>query len=206
MPARGDATVRSASRAAALIAVPVALIVGALVFWLLGGFGGSPAGGPGTAGTPAGSPSPAPQSTAPVTIPAPILGERAAEVCRALLSQRPDKLRDRMPRPVTGSAPDGNTGAEQNAAYGEPPITLACGVPAAAPPPEALLAVLSGVCWYQQETPATVVLTTVDREVPIAVTVPRTYAEPWQWVVEFSAPIVETVRSATTAVPSGCSG
>lgn len=199
---------RRASRTAALIAVPVALVAGALVFWLLGGFGGGGPGGPGAAGTPAGSAVPAPQSTAPVAMPVPVLGERAVEVCRALLSQLPDRLRDRMARPVTGTgtAPDGNSGAEQNAAYGDPPITLACGVQPVVPSPDATLAVLSGVCWYQQQDPSVVVLTTVDREVPIAVTVPRAYTEPWQWIIEFSTPIIETVRSATTAVPSTCAG
>ncbi|HLL67137.1 MAG TPA: DUF3515 family protein [Micromonosporaceae bacterium] len=202
---RADPAVHGAARTAALIALPIAVVTGALVFWLLGGFAGAGAPGSGAAqqGSRVSSAAPAPQATGPVPIAAPALDERAATVCRALLSQRPDRLRDRPARPVagTGSDPADRTGSEQNAAYGEPPITMACGVAAPTAPPDAEFAVLSGVCWYQQRNPTATVFTTVDREVPIAVTVPVQYAEAWQWLMEFSAPIVATAPSAATVPP-----
>ncbi|MFC7763591.1 DUF3515 family protein [Catellatospora bangladeshensis] len=63
--------------------------------------------------------------TAPVAVPAPSLNARQTTVCRALLSQLPDRLQDLPRRDVTA-------GHEQNAAYGDPAVTVACG---AAPVP-----------------------------------------------------------------------
>lgn len=179
---------RRAARLATLTAVPVALLVGVLAFWLLGGFGkAGPRPGPGAR----------PQSTEPVTMPAPPLSERAATVCRALLSQLPDSVRELRRRPVTA-------GAEQNAAYGDPAITMACAAgPVPSFPPDATLWGLSGVCWYAVERGGTSVWTTVDREVPVTVAVPAGYAQPGQWVIEFSAPVVASVPSAVQ-IPSGC--
>jgi hypothetical protein len=129
-------------------------------------------------------------------MPAPPLADRPATVCRALLSRLPDALRDRQRRPVT-------SGPEQNAAYGDPAITLACGGPAASVDPAALVYPLSGVCWYAVEGPNATVWTTVDREVPVTVTVPKGYTQPGQWVIEFS-PAVATAVPKSTSKPTGC--
>jgi len=188
------------ARVATLAALPIALIAGLLVFWLLGGFdAGKPGGGP-DAGQPDGraaSPSATPraQSSAPVAMPAPSLDQRRATVCRALLSQLPDAVRELRRRPVTA-------GPEQNAAYGDPAITLACGVPAVSVEPTAIVFNL-GPCWYADQRPDATVWTTVDREVPVRVTVPIGYAAPGQWVAAFSPPLVAAVPSAPTR-PSGC--
>src|SRR5204862_1157604 len=87
-PAR-DPVTRNAARWAAAVALPVAVVAGLLSYRTLTG-----------AAHPAGSPSPAPQATGPVTMTAPALADRAATVCRALLSQLPGALRDRPRRPV----------------------------------------------------------------------------------------------------------
>lgn len=176
---------------AALLALPVALVAGLVSFWALGGFhGGSP--------RPAAS-NPRPASTAPVSMPAPSLNRRQSTVCLALTSQLPAKLRDLPQRPVTA-------GAEQNAAYGDPPITVACGAgPRPSVPPDATVYRLSNVCWYPVERPDATVWTTLDREVPVTVTVPRQYDQAGQWVIEFSAPVVAAVP-AIKDVPSGCHG
>jgi len=173
---------------AAGIALPTAVVAGLVAYWVLGGFGGGP-------GRPAASP--APQTTAPVTMPAPALPDRPATVCRALLSQLPETLRDRPRRPVTA-------GPEQNAAYGDPAITLACG--AGTRPsvdPTATVYPLSGVCWYAEPGPAATTWTTLDREVPVTVTVPNRYDSPGQWVIEFSGPVGVSIP-AIASVPSGC--
>jgi hypothetical protein len=198
--ARPDPTVRRAKRVAALIAVPVALIAGLGVFALLGGFGaGKPSAGPAS-----GPASAQPQATSPVTVAAPVLGDRAATVCRALLSQVPAQLRDRVRRPVTAAS--GGTGSEQNAAYGDPPIILACGVTTPSYAPEENAVVLSGVCWLTRKgAGGSAVFTTLDREVPIAVTVPASYTQPGQWVIEFSPAIVGSVPSIAK-LPFGCTG
>ena len=46
-------------------------------------------------------------------------------------------------------------------------------------------------------------LTTVDRETPVTVRVPRAYEQPLQWVPPISSTIVASVPSGG-AVPSGC--
>lgn len=173
-----------AARVATFVALPIAVIVGVVSFWLLGGFGG---------GEPA---KPRPQSTAPVPMAAPPLDEVRATACRNLLTHLPDALRDRPRRPVTA-------GAEQNAAYGDPAITMACGVPPVMLPTGADVYLLSGVCWYSQPEGAGTAWTTVDRAVPVRVTVPGSYHAPGQWVIEFSGPVAAALPPAAT-VPAGC--
>jgi hypothetical protein len=170
---------------AAGIALPVAVVVGLIAFWMLGGF------------RPAGPRPPAAQATSPVRMPAPSLPEQQATVCRALLAGLPDALRDRHRRPVSA-------GPEQNAAYGDPPITLSCGAgPRPSVDPTADVYPLSGVCWYAVPGRDSTAWTTLDRVATITVTVPNGYSGQGQWVIEFSAPIVASVP-ARTDVPSGC--
>ncbi|WP_442933594.1 DUF3515 family protein [Micromonospora sp. CPCC 206060] len=188
----GDRTTRQASLWATLVAVPVTVAVALFAFAQLS---------PDAPDTPAAGPSPTaarPQSTAPVELAAPRLGERQATVCRALLSQLPPTVRDLAQRPVTA-------GAEQNAAYGDPALTLACGVAPAEVLPTDEFWVINGVCWHAAQRPEAVVLTTVDREVPVQVTVPRIYEQPLQWVAPISETTVASVPSAKTA-PAGCRG
>ena len=186
-----DPVTRSAARLAALVALPVAVLAGIGVFAL---FQTGDRDGP-----PASSPSPAPPAaTGPVEIAAPELTERQQVVCRALLSRLPEDLDGLPQRPVTA-------GPEQNAAYGDPPVTVACGVPAADYPPTAALFVLSGVCWYPVEKPDGTVWTTVDREVPVRVRVPAGYDGPSQQVVPVSDPVLESIRSIDE-LPTGCTG
>jgi uncharacterized protein DUF3515 len=186
----GDAT-RAAARLAALIALPVAVVAGLLAFRILGtssGMSGAPAPGPS-----------APQASTPVTMSAPSLPAQTATVCRALLAALPDALRDRARRPVTA-------GAEQNAAYGDPPITLACGagpLPSVAPTDDVY--VMSGVCWYAVPGTDSTAWTAIDRTVTVTVTIPNSYESQGQWANEFSGPIVSAVP-ATTTVPFGCHG
>jgi hypothetical protein len=174
----------TAARLATLIALPVALVVGIASFWLLGGF---------RTNQPA---RPRPQSTAPVQMSARPLDPPQAAACRELLAHLPGALRDRPRRPVTA-------GPEQNAAYGDPPITLACGVPPITVPPTADVYALSGVCWYSQPGDGGTAWTTVDRATPVRVTVPSAYGAPGQWVIEFSGPVAATLPRAAT-VPAGC--
>lgn len=181
-----DEVSRSAAKTATLVAVPIALVVGVLAFWLLGGFGGG-------GGTPKASPTPQPSSTvhlAPRT-----LAEPATTVCRGFIAQLPGTVRGKTRRPVS-------TGPEQNAAYGQPPVTVACGVPAPTVSRTATVYVLSGVCYLPTKRAGATVWTTVDRQVPIAVTVPGTGGS-GQWAAEFSDTIANSVKSVDKA-PAGC--
>jgi hypothetical protein len=140
---------------------------------------------------------------------APKLTEQTAQVCLAVTSQLPAKVRDLPARKVSA-------GPEQNAAYGEPPITVACGVPqptlcervdgghAGCVPLDATMLKMNGVCWYGQDGPATDLFTTMDRDVAVQVAVPSSYEQAGQWANEFSDAVVRTVKSKSAGVPTGC--
>ncbi len=193
-----DKETRRAARRAALVAVPAALLAGLIAFWALGGFNrDSTRPGPTGSGatTPGGVRS---HPTTPVSVPAPSLGQDQAAVCAALVAQLPATVRDLARREVAA-------GPEQNAAYGEPPLALACGAATPSIAPDATVYQLSGVCWYAAQDSAGSTWTTVDRTVPVSVTVPRTYQAPGQWVIEFSGPILATVPASASS-PAGCRG
>lgn len=178
-----DQVTRGAARLAALIAVPVALVAGLLMFWGLGGLSSAaPRATPGE--------SPVPMLTSPVAMPAPPLASRDATMCLAFIAQLPGTLRGLSERPVT-------SGPEQNAAFGNPPIEVACGGRAEPKvPPDAFLPILSGVCWYADQSRANVtVWTTLDRQVPITVLMPNSYQGQGDWMQEFSSPIIAAVPS-----------
>src|SRR5690242_10902763 len=101
-PPAKDPAVRSAALWATAVAVPVALLVGLLIFLRLPTDGD---GGKVAATRPAVVPS------SPVQMAAPKLAARPAQVCLAVTSQLPVKVRDLPARKVSA-------GPEQNAAYG----------------------------------------------------------------------------------------
>ncbi|MEV6813314.1 DUF3515 family protein [Micromonospora sp. NPDC051296] len=184
-----DRTNRSAALIATAVALPVALLVGALALANL------------APDAPAATPEPSPttsrpQSTAPVEMAAPALAERPATVCRALLSQLPTSIRDLSQRPVTA-------GPEQNAAYGDPALTVACGGDEPEVAPTDHITLVNSVCWHAVERADVTELTTLDRETAVTVRVPHFYGEALQWVSPISATIVASVPSAGPA-PSGC--
>ena len=94
-------------------------------------------------------------------------------------------------------------GHEQNAAYGDPAITLSCGAPKASYLPTDRVYQLSRVCWHQVDRPEATEWTTVDREVPVRVTVPKAYDQPGQWTTAFSDTVISTVQSLKQ-IPTGC--
>ncbi|MEU5939344.1 DUF3515 family protein [Micromonospora sp. NPDC047548] len=184
-----DRSTRRAALFATLVAVPVTVAVAGFTFAKL------------APDSPAAEPSPTAstaraQSTAPVEMAAPALDARPATVCRALMSQLPPSVRDLAQRPVTA-------GAEQNAAYGDPALTVACGGAEPSFPATADVWTVNKVCWYAAEEADATVLTTVDRETAIRVTVPRAYDQPLQWIAPISDVVVASVPSAGPA-PAGC--
>ncbi len=182
MTGNTDRTTRRAALWATAVAVPVAALT-ASVFVSMAAPADEPA------------PPPGPGSTAPVTMAAPRLAERQTLACRALLSRLPAAVRDLPRRPVTA-------GPEQNAAYGDPALTVACGVPKPTVPKTADLLVMDNVCWYPTDGPDGTVFTTLGREAGVQVVVPIRYENRGQWANEFSAAIAGSIRS----VPSGVTG
>ncbi|MCX4386157.1 DUF3515 domain-containing protein [Micromonospora peucetia] len=191
-PAR-DRTTRGAALVATLIALPITVLVGGLAFaQLSSNERAEPAATPSATATTAG-----PRSTAPVEMAAPALAERPATVCRALLSQLPATVNDLPQRPVTA-------GPEQNAAYGDPAVTVACGGAEPTVGETDDVWTVNRVCWHATEQADATVLTTLDRETAVTVRVPRSYGPALQWVSPISDTLVATVPSG--AAPSGCQG
>jgi hypothetical protein len=201
-PPAPDRTTRSAALWATVIAVPVAVVVGLLIFTRIV---------PETR-TAAPAPSATPSAVVPATpvqMAAPKLAARPAEVCLAVTSQLPNAVRDLPARKVSA-------GPEQNAAYGEPPLTVACGVAqpvmctsleqtgSGCVPMDTELMTMNRVCWYADAQAAATTFTTMDREIAVQVTVPKQYAQAAQWANEFSDVVVETDKSLATGLPSGC--
>jgi hypothetical protein len=184
-----DRSTRSAALVAAAVAVPVAVIAAVVIF--------SHMRDATSAAPPAPTVSaPAALSTAPVTMVAPRLSARAETVCRAFVSQLPTAIRGMPQRPVM-------EGPEQNAAFGDPAITVACGTAAPTVPAESVLMTMDRVCWFTEQRTGATVWTAIDREIPVQVTVPTGYDAPAQWANEFSATIGGTIRSLA-GKPSGC--
>jgi hypothetical protein len=171
-----DADTRRAARIAALVAVPVAVVAGVIAFQIM-----SPD-EPDEPGSTAVSAKPVPST--PVQMTAPQLADRPAAVCRALLSKLPDRFGDLPRRPVTA-------GPEQNAAYGEPAVTVACGATGPTPPAGAQYFEIQGICWYQDDAAGTRRWTLQGREVPMLVTAPSGFLG--QDLVDLAKPISETI-------------
>lgn len=167
---------RRAARTATIIAVPVALLVGLGSLWAFGAFSRP--------------------DTGPVEMPARTLTEETAEVCRAIIADLPSSVAGSERRPVTA-------GAEQNAAFGDPPVTLACGTEQPSVELTATVFTLNGVCWYSQTRPDETVWTTIDRMVPVTVTTPGRAEGSSQTVIAFSEPVRSADPAAETA-PTGC--
>jgi hypothetical protein len=184
-----DRSTRTAALWATAVALPVAVLTAVVFFSQVAQRSAG-------AGPTASADTPAVVSTAPVTMSAPKLSARAETVCRALISQLPTAVRDLAARPVTA-------GPEQNAAYGDPAITVACGTAAPTVPAESFLMTMDRVCWFTEQRADATVWTAIDREVPVRISVPTRYEAPAQWANEFSATIGATVPSIKR-VPSGC--
>jgi Protein of unknown function (DUF3515) len=189
-----DATTRRAARLATLIALPVALLAGLIGYWALGGFRAAPGGVTATA-------SASPKATGAVEVSASPLTGTPADVCRALVAKLPDTLGELARRPV-------RTGPEQNAAYGDPAVTVACGTPGPSVPPDGQLFVLDTVCWYAEQHADAAVWSLQDRAVPMTVRVPARYTGPSRFVIALSRPIVSAIPAVgatptQTGQPSG---
>ena len=180
-----DPSRRSAARIATFAAVPVALAVLLISALTYGGFGTEA------------PPAPDPTATGPVPMAAPALPPEFVPVCQQIMANLPETAAGRARRPVT-------RGPEQNAAYGDPPITLACGTVQPTFPPTDEVFTLSGVCWHATPGTTTTAWTTVDRAVPVTVSVPGASDGSAQSVVPFSEAIGSNDPRLPT-VPSGCS-
>jgi uncharacterized protein DUF3515 len=170
---------------AAMIALPIAMVFGLIVFFTFYGKVRSDAT---ASATPSASAS---ADTSPVEMPVPTMSAKDTQMCLAFIAALPTKLRNLPERHVTA-------GPEQNAAFGTPPITAECGATEPQVAPTAEVFSISGVCWYAGEGTTTTVWTTLDRVVPVAITIPNTYDGQAQWAAAFRDAIVIGIRSKPT--------
>jgi uncharacterized protein DUF3515 len=184
-----DSNTRGAAWISAVIALPIALVVGLVVFFTLHGKMNADAA---AAVKPSASAS---ADTSPVAMPMPAMPAANKQMCLAFVAALPATLRGLPERHVT-------QGPEQNAAFGTPAITAECGATEPTVPPTAEIWPLSGVCWYAQQNAQATVWTTLDRVVPVAVTIPNSYSGPGQWATEFRDAIVSGILSKKT--PYNC--
>ena len=159
-PARDDR--RSAARLATLVAVPVTLVLlaVAVVAARHAGSGAEPV---------------APATSAPASAgalpsikvaPPPPLSAGQQQACQELISALPTDLGDLPARPVDSPSP-------YVAAWGEPAVTLRCGV---ARPPSFVATAdvqqINGVSWFAERRGATTAWVVVDRPVYVEVLAP----------------------------------
>lgn len=178
---QSDPIRRRAAITATVIAVPVALGVLLISAFAFGGLG-----------------TPEPTATGPVTMAERDLSPEDTGLCQAVISDLPDTAAGHARRPVTA-------GAEQNAAYGDPPITVECGTSMPTVGDTDLLYRLSDVCWYAVPGEDRTLWTTVDRTVAVTVTVPGPADGAGQSVMPFSDAIATNLPLRET-YPTGCSG
>lgn len=181
--------VATGNRRAALLSAAVALPIAVVVFFIA--YNVLSSGPAATASSPSAAPSVG--STEPVAVPMATLPPAHAQMCLAFIAElgHNGKLHGLYERHVTA-------GPEQNAAFGDPPITVQCGAPPAKVAATDDVYTLTGVCWYESTTPGATVWTTLDRVVPVAVTIPNHYDPPGQWANIFSGPLVSSMPSIQT--------
>jgi uncharacterized protein DUF3515 len=159
-PARDDR--RSAARLATLVAVPVTLVLLAVVVLASrqAGSGAEPVAPAGRAATSA-------AALPPITVAAPPpLTAAQQRACQELISALPTDLGDLPARPVDSPSP-------YVAAWGEPAVTLRCGVPR---PPSFIATAdvqqINGVSWFPERRGSTTAWVVVDRPVYVEVLAP----------------------------------
>ena len=168
---------------ATVVAVPVAAVAGVLVF---------------NAIAPAAEDSVLVQEDlSPVAVTVPELSEDEAVVCLALTATAPDEAGGLHARPVEGDA----GASEAVMAYGDPATVATCGVEPVEVEDTALVYKLNGVCWYSDE--AGLAWTTLDRQVPVGVSVPEDNEQPVDVLNDLSTVIADKVPAAEDA-PTGC--
>ncbi|HEY7102022.1 MAG TPA: DUF3515 domain-containing protein [Mycobacteriales bacterium] len=178
-PARDDR--RSAARLATLVAVPVTLVLLAVVVLASrhAGSGAAPA-------APAGSAATSPAALPSIKLaPPPPLTAGQQHACQELISALPTDLGDLPARPVDSPSP-------YVAAWGEPAVTLRCGVPR---PPSFIATAdvqqINGVSWFAERRGPTTAWVVVDRPVYVEVLAPAADA---------SAPVARLSTAVTAAL------
>ncbi len=127
-----------------------------------------------------------------VPVPQPAPAESTHRLCAALQDELPSSVLDQVRRPTEPES-------ALTAAWGNPPITLRCGV--ATPPaltPTSLLATINDIDWLPEQRSAGYVFTTVHREVNVEVAVPDAFAPETDVLVDLQPAIDATIPLTAT--------
>jgi hypothetical protein len=125
---------------------------------------------------------------------------RVVGVDHIVTAKAPDSVAELPARPVEG----GEHASEFVLAYGDPAVVATCGAEALEVEDTAVVYMLDGVCWFTDEDGDGTEWTTVDRRVPVEVTVPADHEQPVDVLNGLSEAIGEAVPVSEDA-PSGCS-
>ncbi len=109
-----------------------------------------------------------------------------AEACKVLADQLPDRVDGQERRPTTPAS-------AATAAWGDPPISLRCGVPTpAAYTPGVQLVTVNGVDWLPEQLSSGVRFTSHGRLANVEVTVPAAYRPEADALTDLS-PVIRSV-------------
>jgi hypothetical protein len=144
------------------------------------------------------------EELSPVSVEVPELSDEDAVVCLALTATAPETAGGLAARPVEHGAEGGGANivaAEAVMAYGDPATVATCGAEPVVVEDTAAVFKLNGVCWFSDE--AGMEWTTLDRQVPVGVSVPEENDQPVDVLNDLSKVIGEKVPAAEDA-PTGC--
>ena len=120
--------------------------------------------------------------TGTVTVPEPTPDDADRSTCTALVAALPDEVEGGLRRTTEPGV--------LTAAWGDPPITLRCGV--SAPPgltPSSECLEINGVGWFSEDAEGGVLFTTIGRAAFVEVAVPADYSPPVNPLVDLAAAV-----------------
>ncbi|SDB84422.1 Protein of unknown function [Raineyella antarctica] len=122
---------------------------------------------------------------APVTLPDPVVDAPTRDLCTSLVAATPESVLGSPRRETTGTL---------GAAWGDPPITLECGIPQ----PPGLTATsqcleVDGVGWWPQDGVTGQVFTTIGRRTHVRIGVPNSYGNTGDVLAQLSPVVAEHI-------------
>lgn len=146
-----------------------------------------------------------PVDDSPVTVEVPeVNDDETAVICRALLAQSPDAVVDHSARGVEAADDsDAASISELVAAWGDPALVMRCGVDDVEVEDTDVVYQWADTCWAVDEGEEQHVWTSVDRQVPVEISVPAEYEQSGE-LVSVLSPVVGEAVPGTDEFPTGC--